>query len=53
MNVLFTKRFNREISELHDKKLANRIEKIIFDVKNARQFSELDNLKKLIGFKNA
>lgn len=53
MEVLFTKQFNREIGKLRDKKLAIRIEEIIVEVKKVRQFSDIENLKKLKGFKNA
>ena len=53
MEVFFTKSFYREIGKVRDKKLAAKIEEVIIKVKNAKQFSEIENLKKLTGFKNA
>lgn len=53
MEVLFTKKFHKEISKLRDKKLAHAIEVVILDVKKARSLGEISGLKKLTGFKNA
>lgn len=53
MEILFTKQFNREIGKLNDKKLAVKLESIIAKAKIVKHISELENVKKLTGFKNA
>ncbi|MDQ3112421.1 MAG: type II toxin-antitoxin system RelE/ParE family toxin [Bacteroidota bacterium] len=53
MEVLFTKSFLKGLENIQDKKLATKIESIISGVKSCTQLSELENLKKLTGFKNS
>ncbi|HXB41737.1 MAG TPA: hypothetical protein VNZ49_14445 [Bacteroidia bacterium] len=53
MEVLFTKKFHKEISKIRDKKLAHSIEEIILEVKDTEQLSDIRGIKKLAGYKNA
>jgi mRNA interferase RelE/StbE len=53
MQVLFTNQFAKEIRKIKDKNLAVNIEEVILSVKNALNISEINNLKKLTGYKNA
>lgn len=52
MEVAFTKQFEKDVRKTADKNLAYRIELVIFEVKTAKEFSSIHNLKKLSGFKN-
>lgn len=53
MEVLFTKKFHKEISKIRDKKLAHTLESIILQVKSAKHLPDISGLKKLAGYKNA
>jgi mRNA interferase RelE/StbE len=51
MEVLFTNAFKKSIEKIRDKKLAEKVEAVILKVKQAGQLDEIENLKKLSGFK--
>lgn len=53
MIVTATKSFNKDISKLRDKKLARKIENVIFDLVKANSINELSNVKKMEGATNA
>jgi mRNA interferase RelE/StbE len=53
MEVLFTKQFAKEIRKVTDKNLAQKIEEAILSAKNALTYSDISELKKLKGYKNA
>jgi mRNA interferase RelE/StbE len=53
MEVVFTKQFNKDILKLTDKTLSHRIELAIIEVKAATNLTQINNLKKLSGYKNS
>lgn len=53
MQVLFTKQFEKEIKGIKDKKVALLIEGSILSKKKAGTISEVPNIKKRAGYKNA
>lgn len=53
MKLLFEKKFLKEVSNLNDAKLQTTIEEIINESERAQNTSQIKNIKKLKGFKNA
>jgi mRNA interferase RelE/StbE len=53
MQVVFTKQFEKDLRKIGDENLALRIEEIIFEVKQATNLSQINNIKKLAGYKNS
>lgn len=53
MKLLFEKKFLKEVSNLNDAKLQTAIEEIINESERAQNTSQIKNIKKLKGFKNA
>ncbi len=53
MDVKYTKRFNKEISKITDKKLGQSVNDAIENVKKAKSILEIKNLKKLKGYNNS
>ena len=53
MKLLFEKKFLKEVSNLNDAKLQISIEEIINESERAQNTSQIKNIKKLKGFKNA
>lgn len=53
MNIVFLKGFEKEISKIHDKKLALSIKLIITTVTLAHDLTSIPNIKKLKDHKNA
>ena len=53
MKVLYTSRFDKELSKLKDEKLAQSVKDIIESVKNAETINDIENLKKLKSSKSA
>jgi mRNA interferase RelE/StbE len=53
MLVVATKSFNKDILSIKDKKLLKKIEGTIQKIEAAKTFSEIQNLKKMIGAVNA
>lgn len=53
MQVLFSKQFLKDIHKLRDAKLAGKIEGVILKAKSSHNLSEIENVKKLAGFKTA
>ena len=53
MDVKYTKRFNKEISKITDKKLGQSVDDAIENVKKAKSILEIKNLKKLKGYNNS
>ena len=53
MEVVFTKQFNKDIQKIKDKNLALRIEEAIIEAKKATSLTQINNLKKLSGYKNS
>jgi mRNA interferase RelE/StbE len=53
MDVIFTKQFNKDLLRITDKNLAIRIEEAIIEVKKAASLTQINNLKKLSGYKNS
>ncbi|CAN5899902.1 type II toxin-antitoxin system RelE/ParE family toxin [soil metagenome] len=53
MEVSFSKSFYRSVAKINDQKLLGKIEGVILKAKRVNQVSEIDNIKKLVGFKNA
>jgi mRNA interferase RelE/StbE len=52
MNLLFTSKFDKQVSKIKSQKLINEIYKIIEVAGKARSISEIKNVKKLAGYKN-
>jgi mRNA interferase RelE/StbE len=50
MNVLFTAKFNKDISKLTDDDLLERIALVIEDLENAQSLSNVSNVKKMKGY---
>ncbi len=53
MKVDFLKKFYKDLDKITSDKLKNDLKKLIMDVEASNQISEIKNLKKLEGFKNA
>ena len=53
MEVVFTKQFEKDIRKITDKNLALLVEGIIIEVKEADTLAQINNLKKLSGYKNS
>jgi mRNA interferase RelE/StbE len=53
MNVEFLKKFNKDLDKIDAKSILENIEEIIEFVENAEHLSEIPNVKKLTGYKNA
>lgn len=53
MIVLFEKKFLKNIDSLNNKELKQRIEQIIIEFENTKDFNQITNLKKLKGHKSA
>ena len=53
MEVLFAKQFLKDIHKLRDAKLASKVGDVILKVKSSHNLSEIENVKKLAGFKTA
>ncbi|MFI5163633.1 MAG: type II toxin-antitoxin system RelE/ParE family toxin [Bacteroidia bacterium] len=53
MQVLFAKQFLKDIHKLRDAKLAGKVEDVIIKIKSSHNLSEIENVKKLAGFKTA
>ena len=53
MNVLFEKRFLKEIEAIDNKQVKQQIENIIAQIEKAEQLNALHNLKKMKGHKAA
>ena len=53
MEVLFAKQFQKDIHKIRDKKLAAKVEEIIIKIKSSHNLSEIENVKKLVGFRTA
>ena len=53
MEVLFAKQFLKNIHKLRDAKLAGKVEEIVLKIKSSHNLSEIENVKKLVGFKTA
>ena len=52
MKLEFTNKFLKQVSKIKDKKLAKEIEKVIEVTEKAASLSEINNLKKLKGYKD-
>jgi mRNA interferase RelE/StbE len=50
MNVLFTAKFNKDISKIADDDLLERIAEVIEDLENALSLSLVANVKKMKGY---
>jgi mRNA interferase RelE/StbE len=53
MNVLFEKKFLKDILAVSDKKIKTSVEQVIISLEKAGSLHEISNLKKLKGEKNA
>jgi mRNA interferase RelE/StbE len=53
MNVVFERKFLKEISSISDRKLKEAVERAILNVENAAQLHDVTNIKKLKGEKDA
>lgn len=53
MKLLFEKKFLKEVSNIKEAKLQATIEEIINESERAQNTSQIKNIKKLKGFKNA
>jgi mRNA interferase RelE/StbE len=53
MNVEFLKKFNKDLDKIDASSVLENIEEIIEFVENADNLSEIPNVKKLTGYKNA
>ena len=53
MNILYDKRFFKDIEAINDKRLKQQIETVISEIENAEQLHLLHNLKKMKGHKYA
>ena len=51
MIVEFDKSFDKSLDKIKDVSLSPKIEKIIFNIENAKGISEIQNVRKLVGFK--
>lgn len=52
MNVLYSKKFLKDIEQIADKKLLNNIKEIIDIVKSAQNLNDLHGLRKMVGYNN-
>ena len=52
MIVEFDKSFDKSLDNIKDVSLSPKIEKIIFNIENAKGISEIKNVRKLVGFKS-
>lgn len=52
MQIEITKKFGRQVDKCQNKKTRAALSKIIRDILQARNISEIRNIKKLKGFKN-
>ena len=52
MIVEFDKSFDKSLDKIKDVSLSPKIEKIIFNIENAKGISEIKNVRKLVGFKS-
>jgi mRNA interferase RelE/StbE len=52
MQIEITKKFGKQVDKCQNKKIRAALSKIIRDIQQARNLSEIRNLKKLSGFKN-
>lgn len=53
MKVLIDKSFSKDVSKISDKKIRRAIANIIENIQDANKLSDINNLKKLKGTKNA
>jgi mRNA interferase RelE/StbE len=53
MEIFFARQFLKDIHKLRDAKLAGKVENIILKIKSSDNLSEIENVKKLVGFKTA
>jgi len=53
MKLLFEKKFLKEISHLGNPKLQSALEQVILEAETAKSISQIKNMKKLKGYKNA
>lgn len=53
MNVLFEKKFLKNINTIENKEIKLRTQQIIIEVENATSFNQISNIKKLKGHKYA
>ena len=53
MNVLYDKRFLKDVEASNDKQLKQKVETIISELEKAEQLTTLRNLKKMKGHKSA
>lgn len=52
MNIRYEASFEKDLKNIKDKNLLNRIKNVIGEVKKAQNVNEISNLKKLQGCKN-
>jgi mRNA interferase RelE/StbE len=52
MQIEITKKFGKQVDKCQNKKIRAALSKIIRDIQQARNLSEIRNLNKLKGFKN-
>jgi mRNA interferase RelE/StbE len=51
MKTLFEKSFGRDLKKIKDRRLLKRVQKIIAQVESAASLTDLQNVKKLEGYK--
>ena len=52
MNVLFDKSFEKSLDLIDDKKLKEKLSGIILQLESVKNLNEIQNLRKLTGFRN-
>ena len=52
MKIEITRKFRKQIEDFDDQKIKGKISEIIKEVVNSEDFREINNLKKLTGYKN-
>ena len=52
MKVEFDKSFLKSLGKIQDSKILRKVEKVIIDCESSSKISEIQNIKKLIGYSN-
>ena len=53
MKIEFLTKFNKDLTKIRDKNLLKKIEHFILELENCNKLSEIEQIKKCVGFKNA
>jgi len=52
MNILYSKKFLKDIEQLNERKIRRNIEDVINQIKDSHSLAELNSVRKMVGYDN-